>query len=452
MEVRLVPGIFIRHVKDESIVWCPRSGGCTLLCNVQPILDELGYEWRDVDKIVRSLAARFACEEGFVTEDVMMVVAEIVSQRFAEIRCDDEERALEYQGGCVVSHELSVNINADNDDKSPFGDFYMRHSLPCELHMDLTDSCNERCIHCYLPQNRRHYLDNEIACKVLKEFREAQGMTVYISGGECMLHRDFAGILRFAKSQDLNIVVMSNATLCDNETIKLLKEVAPQFVNVSLYAINEQVHDSITQVSGSCRKTKDAIDKMLSAGVHVRIVTPFMHANKRCVAELQEFAAKRNVHFIADCDIIGEIGQTCANQRCALSLSEFESLVQANRDVFFKAKAEANVCNSTAKVCDIGEGRLNLDAEGQYYPCDGFHGAIIGDAHSDTLMTVWNGDALKKLRALKNGDFGMCASCADRAWCKVCPMRNFNETGNMFTHAPWRCEATRIYRKIFEEK
>ena len=109
-------------------------------------------------------------------------------------------------------------------------------------------------------------------------------------------------------------------------------------------------------------------------------------------------------------------------------------------------------CGCDMKVCDIGDVKLNLDAEGKYYPCDGFHGAIIGDARKDSLWDVWMGNALNKFRSLKNKDFGTCASCGDRAWCKVCPMRNFNETGNMFTHAPWRCEAARIYRRIFEEK
>ena len=151
-------------------------------------------------------------------------------------------------------------------------------------------------------------------------------------------------------------------------------------------------------------------------------------------------------------EIFGQIDHSCANQNHALSLSELEKLVSSHKDIFIKGCMEPERCRRDAKVCDIGDARLNLDAEGFYYPCDGFHGAILGDARKDSLWEVWTGEALNKLRALKNKDFGSCASCADRAWCKVCPMRNFNETGNMFMHAPWRCEATRIYRRIFEEK
>ena len=279
---------------------------------------------------------------------------------------------------------------------------------------------------------------------------------VFIHGEEgeagLPLHKDFAEIIRYAKSLDLNIVVLSNLTLCDERMVALLKEIDPQFVNVSLYAVTEAVHDSITQIPGSCRKTKTAIDALQAAGVHIRIATPFMRENKGCVEELKEYATRRHVHFVADSEIFGQIDHSCANQNHALSIQELEQLLSSHKDVFGKGRIESERCLCDAKVCDIGEGRLNLDAEGKYYPCDGFHGAIIGDARKDSLWDVWTGEALNKLRALKNRDFGNCASCSDRAWCKVCSMRNYNETGNMFTHAPWRCEATRLYRRIFEEK
>ena len=165
--------------------------------------------------------------------------------------------------------------------------------------------------------------------------------------------------------------------------------------------------------------------------------------------ELKAFARARRIHLIPDAEIFGPIDHSCSNRDHALSLQELETLVSENKDVFAKACAEPERCVPNAKVCDIGDARLNLDAEGRYYPCDGFHGAIIGDSRKNSLWEVWTGDALNKLRALKNRDFGECASCADRAWCKVCPMRNFNETGDMFTHAPWRCGAARVWRRVF---
>ena len=417
--------------------------------NAQAILDEVTREWQGVDEIVGAVAAKFGCGADEVQEGVEAVIWELVSQRFVEV---DGAGAVGDTPVVVVNGQDARSPGNKDEDWTPLGDFYMRHGLPSELHIDLTDGCNEKCIHCYLPKGGSKYIDKNVALKVLNEFREAQGLTVYISGGECMLHKDFAEILRYAKSLDLNIIVMSNLMLCDEGMVALLKEIDPQFVNVSLYAVNELIHDSITQVPGSCRKTKAAIDALQAAGVHIRIATPFMRENKGCVDELAAFASERYVHLIPDSEIFGQIDHSCVNQSHALSLSELEGLITAHLDVFAKMPMDDAQCGCDMKVCDIGDVKLNLDAEGKYYPCDGFHGAIIGDARKDSLWDVWTGNALNKFRSLKNKDFGTCASCGDRAWCKVCPMRNFNETGDMFTHAPWRCEVTRLYRRIFEEE
>lgn len=455
MKFRLNRNVFVRHMGDESIVCCPRTEGYTVMRNAQPILGEIMREWRSADEIVRVVAEKFGCGVNEVREGAEAVVEELKCQRFVEIEgCGDVPSPVsDGEGAVATSSDAQKRVLPEKDeDWTLLGDFYVRHGLPCELHIDLTDGCNEKCVHCYLPHGGAHYIDKDITFKVLKEFREVQGLTVYVSGGECMLHKDFAEILRYAKSLDLNIIVMSNLTLCDEKMVALLKEIDPQFVNVSLYAVTEAIHDSITQVPGSCRKTKAAINALQAAGVHIRVATPFMRENKGCVEELKEYTAKRCVHLIADGEIFGQIDHSCVNLSHALSMTELEDLILAYKDVFAKMPRDSARCEHGAKVCDIGDARLNLDAEGKYYPCDGFHGAIIGDAWKDSLWDVWTGEALNKLRALKNKDFGACASCADRAWCKVCPMRNFNETGSMFTHAPWRCEATRLYRRIFEEK
>lgn len=454
MKYRYARNTLVRHACDESVVWCPRTGGCTVLRNAKLILDEVTREWRSVYDIGKAVAVKFDCAADEVREGVEAVVDELVAQRFVDVESTGEKNV---EWAPTGEKPVSVNGQDDrspskDDNWTPLGDFYMRHGLPSELHIDLTDGCNERCVHCYLPHGGAHYIDKQIAFKVLKEFREAQGLTVFISGGECMLHRDFTEILRHAKSLELNIIVLSNLTLCDERMVAVLKEIDPQFVNVSLYAVNEAIHDSITQIQGSCKKTKAAIDALQEAGVHIRIATPFMRENKGCVEELKAYADTRLVHLIPDSEIFGQIDHSCANQTHALSLAELEEMILAHKDIFAKGCVDAARCRPETKVCDIGDVRLNLDAEGLYYPCDGFHGAILGDARKDSLWDVWTGEALNKLRALKNKDFGSCASCADRAWCKVCPMRNFNETGNMFTHAPWRCEATRLYRRIFEEK
>jgi len=195
--------------------------------NAQLILEEVKREWRSVDEIVRSAAAKFDCGVEDVREGVEAVVGELAGQRFVEVEATGETPVVPV-GSMQRTRTSVVPVNgqdarspSEDDDWSPLGDFFMRHGLPSELHIDLTDGCNERCVHCYLSRGGAHFIEKDVAFKVLQEYREAQGLTVYISGGECMLHKDFAEILRYAKSLDLNIVVLSNLTLCDGNTIEL---------------------------------------------------------------------------------------------------------------------------------------------------------------------------------------------------------------------------------------
>lgn len=425
------------------MVWCPRTGGCTVMRNAQPILDEITREWRSVDEIVRAVATKFDCSDEEAAEGVDAVVRELLSQRFVEVKTSDATER--------VPPDAARPESAPYQDENwtPLGDFYMRHGLPSELHIDLTDRCNERCVHCYIPKGAGMLIDERIFRKVTTEFREAQGLTVYVSGGECMLHPRFFEFLKFAKELNLNIVVMSNLTMCDADAVRQFAEIDPQFVNVSLYSMDAAAHDAITQVKGSWRKTTDAILALEQAGVPVRIATPIMRENKDSIPALLEFARQHHMHLIPDCDIFGRIDHDCSNRSHGLSAEEMEAVLSAHPDVFYKPPADGEKCGLDCKVCDVGDAKLNLNAYGEYYPCDGFHGMLLGNASEMTLTDVWHGEKLNSLRALKNRDFGECAGCEDRAWCKVCPMRNFNETGDMFVHAPERCVATKIRRCVF---
>lgn len=415
-------------------------------------LEAITKEWRNVDEIVRTAVRTFNCADSDIRQDFEEFIGELISQRFVAVEEDGLATGTHGQAS-VAPPSSEVNLTkGEPDELLPTVELYKRHFLPSGLHIDLTDRCNERCVHCYIPKGGGVMMPTELAMKVLREFREAQGLTVFITGGECMLHPGFANILREAKRLGLNIIVMSNLALCDAEKVSLLKEVDPQFVNVSLYSMRAAEHDAITQVPESWDDTISAIWDLQQAGVHVRLATPIMKANRNAVAVLRRFAADHHMHDVFDCDIIGKMDHDCSNQQHALTIDEMAEVIRAHRDILAKSPLDARQCTPDARVCDIGDGHLCINAHGDYYPCDGFHGMVLGNANKDALIDVWRGEKLNRLRAMKNRDFGECATCNNRPWCKVCMMRNFNETGDMFKHAPERCKMAAMYRMIWEEK
>ena len=93
-----------------------------------------------------------------------------------------------------------------------------------------------------------------------------------------------------------------------------------------------------------------------------------------------------------------------------------------------------------------------IAANGEFYPCSGFQGYPLGNAHEHSVSDVWNNsEALKKLRAVKWSDFPKCMKCEAKPYCSMCMVRNMNETGSIFTVSGHFCDVAFINKKIAEE-
>ena len=448
MKFALNEHTYLRHAEDESLLWNKRTYACRILKDAQVFLRPIEQgEKKELDEIIAEVAQAFSVSLQEVADDVRDFYTELAVSTF--LNCKSEGAEVATVPSDATDSLSGLNEEEEKEQSFPVGIFYERHALPNSLHIDLTNACTERCVHCYIADYRPRFLPLEVGQRVLREFREAGGLTVMFSGGECMLHPQFRDFILYAKSLNLNFIVMSNLTRCDADMVAFLAEVQPQFVNVSLYSMTAEEHDSITTIPGSWRKTMDAILALEKAGVPVRLATPIMQVNRHALPGLREFAKAHRMHLIPDCDIFGQVDHDCSNQSCALSLDETECVWCEHPDLFYKVPASPERCAPEAKVCDIGKSSMNLNAEGIFYPCDGCHGIVLGNAHEQSFAEVWHGEKLQALRALRNQDFGECAQCENRPWCKVCPTRNFNETADMFTHAPSRCLAAQLKRKLF---
>lgn len=437
---------FIRAGGEEFLLCNLRKGSAVVINDASDFLQPM-IIGQDVETVAHDLAEKCKVPLHDVLCDITDFYQNLVS--LALVKSVKENR-----GGIVASTVDSqtngVAAKAD-EGKWPVTEFYTRHRLLPDLHIDLTDACTERCVHCYVPQGQCDFLPYYLVEKVLREFREQQGLTVQLSGGECMMHPDFARICRLCRKLDLNFIVLSNLTLCDEKIIEMLKETDPQFVNVSLYSMTPEEHDTITRIRGSWRKTMAAIDACQQAGIHIRLATPLLKANQHAYLALRKFAEERHVHLIPNCEIIPKCNGDCSNLNYACSPEEVETALKEDKEFWNRGYGRGAIPQPGDKVCDIGK-LLCLNSKGEYYPCSGMHGYVLGNARSDALTDVWRGEKMEYLRGLKNKDFPKCAGCEHRPFCKVCPAFNYNATGSLFETIPAKCALAEVKHRVFGEK
>lgn len=333
------------------------------------------------------------------------------------------------------------------------------------LQVEVTSRCNERCIHCYIPnekKNRGKDMELSLLLRVLDEARDMRTLQLTLSGGELFMHKDIDIILRHARKNDFSISILSNLTLLTDKHIELLKEINPSLVQGSLYSMKAEEHDAITLVKGSFEKTKRAIEQLVVADIPVQISCPVMKLNRKSYKDVLIYANNLRTKAYTDFIMMAQTDYNTNNLAQRINLEETEELLsdmlQFDLDYLettLKQEPKSIDIEKYKKmpICGVGVDSICLTSNGDYYPCAGWQGMVVGNAYKQSLKEVWeNSEHLKMLRTITNGSFSDCIVCEARDYCAMCMVRNFNENnGDIFKITKHFCDVAFLNKKMVED-
>ena len=327
------------------------------------------------------------------------------------------------------------------------------------LHVEIISKCNERCIHCYIPhENKTCSIDPVLFYNVLKQCCDMNLLHLTLSGGEPMLHKNFCDFLRKCEEFNFSVNVLSNLTLLDEDIINVMKTNPLLGVQVSLYSMNPEIHDEITQLKGSFEKTIKGILKLLEHNIPMQISCPIMKQNKNCSGEVIKWAQMNNIPVGDDYVIIAKYNHSTSNLNCRLSFPEVKNLIidkaLSNPNYLERMKKEADKQKSyTADdfVCSVCHSSICLDVNGNVYPCAGWQDYVVGNINKSSLKEIWdNSPKVQYLRNLRKKDFPKCIKCSYKEYCTMCMVRNANENplGNPLIVNEYYCKIAKLNKGI----
>ena len=225
---------------------------------------------------------------------------------------------------------------------------------------------------------------------------------------------------------------------------ELTREMGVDSVQVSIYSHRPEVHDSITKLPGSLKRSIAGIRFLKARGLKVTIANVLMRQNLNDYAGVQALARELDVKFTIDPTITPKMD----GDRSIIGLGiGGDDLQQVFRNPDLVGNVE-EFCAPPGAVdddvldgipCSAGHSACYISPYGDVYPCVQFP-LPSGNVRKQKFLDIWRGsDELNEVRSIRARDLPTCSHCSHVGTCTRCPGLAYME-GSMRGPSSLDCE------------
>jgi radical SAM protein with 4Fe4S-binding SPASM domain len=311
----------------------------------------------------------------------------------------------------------------------------LRLGVPLSVHLDVTYRCNERCVHCYLDHDDHGEMTTAEIKDVLSQLSDAGVFFLTISGGEVLMRRDLFEIIEYARALLFSVKLKTNAVMIREAEAKRIRELGVEEVQISVYSHRPEVHDAVTKLPGSLRRSIEGIRFLRSQGLKVTIANVLMASNFGDYEGVRALAGELGAAYTIDPTITPKMD----GDRSIVDLGAGAAVLER---IFHDASLVGDVESFCAPPpapgedimegypCSAGHTFCYISPYGDVYPCVAFP-LPSGNLRQQKFLDIWRGSPqLKEVRSIRAKDLSTCSSCAHVGTCTRCPGSAYME-GNM---------------------
>ena len=132
--------------------------------------------------------------------------------------------------------------------------------------IEICTVCNLRCIHCYNGKRAHQIMSVSDFQQVCAKLAAYGIRSVLLIGGEPLCHPEFCTLLQTASAYFASVTLYTNGTMLTEAICRTLRHIKAA-VSLSVYSYDNNMHDAVTGVSGSHRKTEHAMSLLRQYGI-----------------------------------------------------------------------------------------------------------------------------------------------------------------------------------------
>jgi radical SAM protein with 4Fe4S-binding SPASM domain len=316
--------------------------------------------------------------------------------------------------------------------------------VPISVHLDVTYRCNERCVHCYLDHDDLGEMTTAEIKDILDQLADAGVFFLVLSGGEVLMRRDFFEIVEHARRLLFNVKIKTNGVMIREAEAQRLRGLGVEQIQISVYSHRPEVHDAITKLPGSLKRTVEAIRFLKLHGLKVTIANVLMTENMRDGEGVIALAKELGVYYTLDPTITPKLDGDTSILNLRPPLSELNQIFR-NPDLvgdveeFCAPPPPPGQDIMEGYPCSAGHTACYISPYGDVFPCVQFP-LPTGNVRKQKFIDIWRGSPqMQEVRSIRAKDLPVCSTCSHVGTCSRCPGLAYME-GNMRGPSTADCE------------
>ncbi len=324
----------------------------------------------------------------------------------------------------------------------------------------ITDSCDQRCEHCYIfSEGHPHLIEMPLdkAAVVIEQCVEmcrkmGRLPYFYITGGDPILHRDFWKIASMLKQLTIPFTILGNPFHLTDQVCRRLKEAGCEKYQLSIDGMRA-THDSIRK-PGSFDTTIDKIDVLKRNGLRVAIMTTVSGTNIDEIPDIIDLVVEKGVNVFA----FARYCPTSTEKSTHISPDRYREFLEIIWNKFVQHKDRGTIFNlkdhlwtlflyekglftipegsdpdAICDGCHCGDCHFTICPDGNVMACRRFD-SVVGNLFSTPLHDLWTGKEMDAYRRYE--DFEKCSRCELLRFCRGCPAVAFGYHRSFYAPDP----------------
>ncbi len=308
------------------------------------------------------------------------------------------------------------------------------------LQWHITEHCNLRCKHCYHTGYDSKDLSFQQISDIFYSYKlfynqwftkqnlPVRAGHINITGGEPFLRNDLFDLLRLIKNDDakFTFALLTNGTLLNDTNCKELKQLKPEFIQISVEG-NKETNDNI-RGKGSYEQIEFALQLLRKYKIKTYISFTANKLNFEQFESVAQLAVKQKVAKLWT-DRIVPFGNALENELLILSAKDTQTFhnhlvtVKEKYSNYKSTKIELNralqflATGDCAYSCSAGNTLITIMHNGDVYPCRRLP-ILVGNVLRENLTDIYEkNETMKSLQSPQN-KYDSCSRCSYFTFCK----------------------------------